>query len=107
MLETIKNVISLLLTIACYTYFFIFKRTPKLVYQSYVKSYCFTNGRISNFLNFFNKYFIADNFSNNKKIIFKDLNLDEIDNELKKNGYYVFKKKIDDDVFKKNNKFFL
>ena len=94
MLEITKNLISLFLTLAGYVYFLFFKRTPQLIYQSYVKSYCFTNGRISHFLNFFNKYFITDNFSYNKNIIFKDLNFDEINNKLKKNGYYVFENKI-------------
>ena len=101
MLEITKNLISLFLTLAGYVYFLFFKRTPQLIYQSYVKSYCFTNGRISHFLNFFNKYFITDNFSYNKNIIFKDLNFDEINNKLKKNGYYVFENKIDEDTLKK------
>ena len=62
-----KNLISIPLVAIGYIYFLLTKKTPNFIYQSLVRSYCFTNGKIIIFLNFF--IHIVDFFlySNKKK----------------------------------------
>jgi hypothetical protein len=111
----IKNAISIPLVILGYIYYLFRKKTPNFIYQSLVKSYCFTNGFIIIFLNFLTKFekinlfFKNKNFQQNYKSIFKDIDYNRIDKILKKNGYYVFNEKLSEDIidkillFAKNN----
>ena len=96
MLSIIRNILSIFLTVAGYIYFLISKKTPNLIYQSYVRSYCYTNGRISKFLNFINKYFIFENYFINKNEIKSKYDFSKINDILKNDGYYVFPDKIDE-----------
>ena len=100
MLSTIKNILSIFLTVTGYIYFLITKKTPNLIYQSYVRSYCYTNGRISKFLNFIKKYFIFENYFIKKKEIKSKYNFKKINDILKNDGYYVFSDKIDEETVK-------
>ena len=92
----IKNISSIFLTVAGYIYFLITKKTPNIVYQSYVRSYCYTNGKISKFLNSINKYFIFENYLIKKNEIKSEYNFNKINDTLTNDGYYVFPEKIDE-----------
>ncbi len=70
-----------------YIIFVFTKKTNNLVYQAYVKFYCFSSGLISEFITFLIK------ITNKKFLKSIDMNLIDlkINNELKKNGYVVLK----------------
>jgi hypothetical protein len=109
----IKNLISLPIVTLGYFYYLIFKKTPNFVHQSLVKSYCFTNGLIIIFLNFFckieniNFFFLKKIFVGNaenkeiQKTVFKNVNFEVINKCLKNNGYYIFSEKISEVLINK------
>jgi hypothetical protein len=112
-----KNLISIPLVTIGYIYFILTKKTPNFIYQSLVRSYCFTNGKIIIFLNFFIHildFFLYSNKKKNIKIksIFSNINYQEIDKTLKKDSYYIFSEKLPDEIinkllnFSKKNKTF-
>ena len=44
------NCFNIFITLVGFLYFKITKKTPNFFYQSYIRSYCFTNSRIKNLL---------------------------------------------------------
>ena len=93
-----KNLSSVFLTFIGFIFYFFTKRTPNIFYQSYVRSYCFTNGLISEILS----KIISLKINKDKKKIqdtsseyfTESLDYNKIQNTLKKNGYYVFDTKL-------------
>ena len=104
----IKGLLSIIFTIIGFIYYSLFKKTPSFFFQSYVRSYCFTNGLISEILSkiiiFKNKKKINNNFSSTYK---KNEDLLEIKNLLKKKGYYVFEEKLEKNIVSKIHEFTL
>jgi hypothetical protein len=104
--SSIFNYLNVLITVFGYFYFKIFKYTPALFYQSYVRSYSFTNAKIRDFLCKFEKELGKNNRVKNskhfEKIIKKNFNTDDETeaalSNLKNEGYYVFKDRLDEKI---------
>ncbi len=94
----LKNILSIPITILGYLFFLIFNFTPNIIYQSYVRSYCYTNGKIINIFNKIDYFLKKKNFFKSK--INNKLNFYEIDKELKKNGYFIFPNKLNNSIIK-------
>ena len=100
------NYLNILLTVFGYFYYKIFKYTPSIFYQSFVRSYCFTNGKIINLLCNFETFNLGT-LKLNKNATFKEktnnLNLyKEEANIVLKNlencGYHVFKQRLNSEI---------
>jgi hypothetical protein len=94
-----KNLISISLCVFGYFYYLLFRKTPSYIYQSFVRSFCFTNGLIVFFLNFLTKieninFFFYKKYFIENKTVFKNTNFEEVNKCLKKNGYYILNEKI-------------
>ena len=95
----IKNFFSFPILVLGFLYFIIKSKTPAFIYQSYVRSYCVSNGRIRGFLSFFLKKKIIKKFSiNSSKIFNNNVNFSKIDYELKNKGYYIFEEKLNEEI---------
>ena len=92
-----KNIFSIFLTVVGFIFFSLTKRTPNIFYQSYVRAYCYTNGKISEILSkIISLTFNKQNKIQNTKIesLNEDLNFNKIQNLLKTDGYYVFEETL-------------
>jgi hypothetical protein len=93
----IKNLISIPITILGYFYFLITKNTPNFVYQCFIISYCFLNGKIVKILKTID-FFIFRKQRFNYKGINPKLNFNLINTQLKEKGYYVFPNKLNNKI---------
>lgn len=102
-----KNLASIFLTFVGYVYFLIFKKTPNIFYQSYVRSYCFTNGLIRDVLCFF--VILANHekndFKKEKSNILQDIDFKLVNEKIINNGYYKFDKLLDKNFLSKIKEF--
>jgi hypothetical protein len=97
----IKNIFSLFLTALGLIFFYFFRKTPDIFYQSYVKSYCFTRGASQKFIFSICKIFSLDKKikeSDFKTFFSKEYNFNKINEEINENGYYIFEEHLDEDL---------
>lgn len=93
----LKDVFSVFITFFGGIYFFVFKKTPNIFFQSYVRAYCFTNGWISEFLSkIISLLYKAKRKNNNinSEYFIEALDYNKIHKTLKSNGYYVFQNQL-------------
>lgn len=90
----VKFFIKLFLFPFLYTYYLFSKKNTNFGYQAYVTTYCVTSGLISQLLSFLislaNKISLKNKKTNQESI--------DISNQLKKEGYFIFEKKIEEDL---------
>ncbi len=93
------NCINIIITLIGFLFFKITKKTPNFFYQSYVRSYCFTNSRTKNLLT---KFCQRKNFQEiempKSKILDKSVNYSKVLSDIEKNGYHVFDTKISEQI---------
>lgn len=95
------NYFNILMTVIGYFYFKLLGKTPSIFYQSYIRSYCFTNAKIRDFLSK-----IENLFTLNKKE--KSAMSENTDSEtelalfnLNNEGYHVFEQRLDQETISK------
>ena len=92
--NVIKIIISPIIFFLGYILFVYNGKTSNIVYQAYVKSYCYTSGLITSFISylisFFNKNKMRFSYLNNKN--------DKINNELRDSGYVVFNENLNEEL---------
>ena len=79
-----------------YVIFKLFGKTPKVSHMSMINLYCLTNGHFLDNLNFGKKYVSNSDINS---ILFKKIdlkNIKAISKEIEKEGYFIFKNKLDD-----------
>lgn len=93
----LKNIFFLFSTLFGLIFYYIFRKTPSFFYQSYVRAYCFTRGMSQKFIFDLFKIFTLDKKidENNFKTTFnQECNFNKINDEINKNGYYVFEEQL-------------
>ena len=89
-------------------YFLIFKRTPQISYQAMVWLFCISGGKSNDFISSCINFIYKKKKIKNTSGILGDLNSDSLktySEKLKKDGYIVFPKALDDDLCHRLQKF--
>jgi hypothetical protein len=98
MVKQIKNISYYPLFFMGYLFFNLTKKTPYLSYLSLRKLYCLTDGKSNELMSKFIRLFRPAKKITAAKGVLGDLNadsMDEIISGIEKNGFYIFKNKLD------------